>query len=242
MRARIGCCGPRDTSPEQRSEASSSRTSSSTRRTNRYGLEDIIDLHWKIANPHVFADALRFEELHAESIGIDALGPDARGVSPPHALIIACVHRAAHHDNSDCLIWLYNIHLIARAMTAPDRIRVESLASDKCLRSVCARGVADARARFDTEVPLDWLEVQPDWRQEPSAVFLQPKRTKADILASDLRALDSWQQRARLVQEHLFPPADYMRRAYGFSSPLFLPVAYVDRAVTGIGKWFRRER
>ena len=59
------------------------------RRTNRYGLEDIIDLHWKIANPHVFADALRFEELHAESIGIDALGPDARGVSPAHALIIA---------------------------------------------------------------------------------------------------------------------------------------------------------
>ena len=59
------------------------------------------------------------------------------------------------------------------------------------------------------------------------------------MLLSDLHALGSWDQRSELVQEHLFPPGDYMRRAYGFSNPLFLPVAYVDRAVTGIGKWFR---
>ncbi len=212
-------------------------------RTNQYGLTDVIDLHWKIANPHAFADAFTFDELDAESIGLDALGPAAHGVSASHALMIACVHRAAHHDNSDCLIWLYDIHLLARAMTAQNRASVMSLAERKRLRSVSVRGIADARARFGTEVSTDWLELlQGDALREPGAEFLRTGRTKADILLSDLQALRSWHQRAKLVQEHLFPPSDYMRRAYGFSSPLFLPVAYVDRAVTGIGKWFRRDR
>ena len=211
------------------------------RRTNRYGFADIVDLHWKISNPHVFADAFSFEELHQTSMAIEALGPDARGTSPVHALIIACVHRAGHHDNTACLIWLYDIHLLADGLSVDDRARMAGLAAAKRLRSVCGRGIADARTHFATRVAADWLErLQLDGRCEPSAAFLHSGRTKADLLISDLKVL-GWQQRARLIQEHLFPPAGYMRRAYGFSSSFFLPVAYVDRAVSGIGKWFRRD-
>jgi hypothetical protein len=211
------------------------------RRANRYGLADIVDLHWKISNPHVFADAFSFDELHETSMAIEALGPDARGASPVHALMIACVHRAAHHGNTVCLIWLYDIHLLADALSVDDRARVAGLAAAKRLRSVCARGIADARALFATRVAADWLErLRLDGRGEPSAAFLNSGRTKADLLVSDLQAL-GWPQRARLIQEHLFPPAGYMRRAYGLSSSFFLPVAYVDRAVSGIGRWFRRD-
>jgi hypothetical protein len=37
------------------------------------------------------------------------------------------------------------------------------------------------------------------------------------------------------------PPPAYMRKTYGFSSPVLLPFAYALRAVKGAGKWFRAD-
>jgi hypothetical protein len=208
-------------------------------RTNPLGLTAIVDLHWKVANPHVFSDMFSFDELHAASVGIDLLGPHARGLSDEHALMIACVHRTAHHGNADCLIWLYDIHLLASALSEDARRRVASLADRKRVTAVCARGIADAKARFTTEIPANWLETaSPHCQREPSAAFLRAGRTKAHVLISDLCALQGWQQRARLVWEHVVPPSDYMRRLYGISNPFLLPAAYVNRLFTGIGKWF----
>jgi hypothetical protein len=210
------------------------------RRTDRFGLSDVVDLHWKVANPHAFADAFSFEELAEEATTITALSQCARGVSEVDALMIACIHRAAHHANSDCLIWLYDIHLLAGAMSGHSRERFADRADRKRLRAVCGRGIANAQARFNTTLPDEWLErlMSLDGMHEPTAAFLRNGTTKLDILFSDLRTLPG-RRRAALVREHLFPPRDYMRRSYGFSGNFFLPFAYVDRAVTGIGKWLR---
>jgi hypothetical protein len=62
---------------------------------------------------------------------------------------------------------------------------------------------------------------------------------KVDILASDLKALPGWRQRLRLLREHVFPPAGYIRRRYAVSSPLALPALYAHRFVTGAFKWRR---
>ena len=58
-----------------------------------------LDLHWKIAIPQLFADAVTVEELMSRSLPVTALGPTARTLSIADALFVACVHRVAHHQD-----------------------------------------------------------------------------------------------------------------------------------------------
>jgi hypothetical protein len=60
-----------------------------------------------------------------------------------------------------------------------------------------------------------------------------------DVLLSDVTALPDWRARARLVKEHVFPPAAYMREAYGISGRGWLPALYIWRFATGARRWFR---
>ena len=209
-------------------------------RHDRYGFADTIDLHWKVTNPHVFADVLTFDELAAAARPIPALGPHARGPSSVHALLLACVHRVAHHQNSDLLIWLYDIHLLFGALDADEREEFLEVARIKRLRSVCASGLDSAARWLGTRLPeayRDRLETGVDEEREPSAAFLQPGMRRVDILRSDLRAVGGWRRKVRLIREHLFPPAAYVRARYGPNTPLVF--AYLDRVLTGVGKWFR---
>jgi hypothetical protein len=211
-------------------------------RSIRYGFTDAVDLHWRIANPHMFADTLTFEELAKCSKPIDALGPNALGPSDAHALLLACIHRVAHHDNSDRLIWLYDIHLLAGSMSAETRATVAEAATAKALRAVCASGIELAQHRFATALPQGWTEqLETDNRaSEPTAMFLRSGRNKVDDLFSDLQMLDGWQPRMKLLREHLFPPVAYIRHAYGLANPVWIPLGYAHRIVTGFGKWFHR--
>ena len=210
-------------------------------RPSKFEFNDVVDLHWKIANPHVFADAFSFDELAADAVAVPALGPETRTLSTAHAFLIACVHRVAHHGNSERLIWLYDIHLLAAAMDAAFGDRVVDLAHAKQLRAVCARGIAQAQSRFAIEPPAGWIARLQSGVEgsEPTAAFLRADRKKIDVLLSDLRTLGGWRQRLTLLREHLFPPAAYMRNAYGVTNPLLLPFSYVIRALTGFRKWFR---
>lgn len=209
-------------------------------RGDRYQLTDIIDLHWKVTNPHLFADVLTFDELMTTARPIPQVGEAAWGPSTVHALLLACVHRVAHHQNSELLIWLYDIHVLVAAMTPGEHAQFLECARVKRLRSICRAGLDGAWRRFRTPHPSDWrdrLESSSDDEIEPSAAFLQPGVRRIDILLSDLRAVGGWTRRMRLLQEHLLPPAEYVRARYGRRTPLLF--AYVDRVVTGVGKWFR---
>jgi hypothetical protein len=44
---------------------------------------------------------------------------------------------------------------------------------------------------------------------------------------------------ARLLREHLFPPAEYMQAKYGFTGRLWLPAFYASRVLNGMREWFR---
>src|SRR5262249_51587245 len=70
-------------------------------------LPHTIDLHWAISNRPLFARMLSFDELRRDARPIATLGADALAPAPVHALILACVHRVAHHDDAPTLIWLY---------------------------------------------------------------------------------------------------------------------------------------
>ena len=209
-------------------------------RGDRYGLTDTVDLHWKVTNPHLFADAMTFDELTASSRALPQLGDHARVPSNVHALILACVHRVAHHQNSDRLIWLYDIHVLAGAMTPGERAEFLALARVKRLRSICACGLGRAQSRFGTEHPARWLDHLQTGRHdeiEPTAAFLEQGLRRIDILLSDLRAVGGWTRKIRLLREHLFPPPAFIRSRYGSDTPLLF--AYVNRILGGVGKWFR---
>lgn len=85
-------------------------------RSGQHGVQHVFDLHWKIANPQLFADLLSYDDLHTEAVAVPALGEHARAVDGIPALVLACVHRMAHHNDSIDLLWLYDIHLLATGM------------------------------------------------------------------------------------------------------------------------------
>jgi hypothetical protein len=201
---------------------------------------NILDVHWKIANAQVFADVLGHEELARSAISIPALGPAARGLSNVHALLLACVHRMAHHLDSDRLIWLYDIHIVGQRLTPDEWTAFAALAADRQVVAVCRRSLERARDQFSTEVPSAVWE-HPRWRsagKEPSAGYLAPRR-RVDAVADDLRALSTWTARWRLAREHLFPPSSYMRDVYAPASRAPLAYLYVRRLVLGARKWLR---
>lgn len=200
-----------------------------------------VDLHWKIANPQVFASALTYEELADTAVPLDRLSPAARGLSTVHALLLACTHRVAHHHDSDRLIWLYDIDLLARAMTANDWQRFVDLAADRKMVAVCRHSLEQATKWFLTDVP-DHVWKDPRFQaaaDERSAGYLRPRR-HVSVIASDVRALPTWGARWRLLQEHFFPPAAYMRNVYAPASRSPLVFLYAYRLWRGARKWLAR--
>ncbi len=206
------------------------------------GVRHVYDVHWKLSTPQAFRHVLTYDELAAESAPIPDLGRRARGAGNVHALLIACVHRVAHHADDRRLIWLYDVHLLAGALTAGGWRRLVELASAKGMSGVCANGLAAAQEWLHTSLPegiLDELERVSLAACELSRRFLDGQ-SKLGVLVSDLRHVPTWRDRWRLVQQHVFPPPSYMFRKYDTDSVPLLPALYTHRVIAGAWKWVRR--
>src|SRR3984893_2363738 len=210
-------------------------------RIDGHGVRHLCDVHWKIANPQRFADAIPFDELAQAAVPIPALGPDARGLGRAHALWLACVHQVAHHYNRDMLVWAYDVHLLAETLDAADVARFLALADRTGVRRICLRALLLARTRFGTTIPptaLTTLGAAP--AKEPSCVFLDPGVRPFDVLLDDLRVLRGWRARLTLLKEHLFPDPCDIGRTYARGSRALLVWLYGRRIVAGAAKWFRQ--
>jgi hypothetical protein len=199
----------------------------------------VIDLHWRVANPQVFASLLDYEELVSAAVPIPALGPAARGLSVVHALLVACVHRVAHHLDSDRLIWLYDIHLLAGDLSNEAWKQVTGLAIQRRVAAIVSQSLARTADRFGTAIPAVVFEDLNEATQvhERSAAYLRSHRRHVQEVAEDLRELPTWRARARLMREHLLPPAVYMRRVYAPQSRAPLGLLYLLRAWRGARRW-----
>ena len=204
------------------------------------GLEHVVDLHWRVANPQSVSRVLSHAEMLSRAHAIDVPGGRLRVACPADALVLACVHRAAHHQDAQDLLWLFDIHLVARRLSDAEWHAVVNAARAGRVSALCARGLTLAAARFGTVVPaFAWAALGGAPATEPSAVFLQPRLTPAGRLLSDLRALGVGAG-ARLLFEILVPPRTYMRATQGDAA--WLPWLYVRRVVAGAGKWLRPVR
>ena len=200
------------------------------------GVRHTCDLHWRVSNRAAFSRLLPWERLAAETRPIPAL--DADGLTPPHALLMACLHRVAHHFDPPTLIWLYDIHLLASSMSEEEAARFVALAVDSGLAAICARGIALAQHHFLNVAARGVRQLVPAGH-EPLAAFLHKGFRPFDVLMSDLRALPGYRARCQLLREHLFPSPQYLRAARPRLGSGPLPWLYARRIVRGATRWFQ---
>jgi hypothetical protein len=205
-------------------------------RTEPSGVSHQVEVHLRLANVAPFSDALSYTDARAASVGIESLG-GSRTLGPPHALLLACMHRVAHHFNSTRLIWLYDIHLLATAMSAEEWTMLIAAAERAQMRAVCLAGVSAAAQLFGTAVPE---RVVARWRAagpEPSARFLHGQLREIDLQWANLRQA-GWRTRARMIRARLFPPLRYMRSRYPGRRDVLMPWLYVYRIASRLPAWF----
>lgn len=208
-------------------------------RTTASGYSHHLDLHWKLANQAIFADALRWDELIAAAIPLPALDRSVRALSPVHALMYACLHRIAHlawdldsGGHGDRLIWLYDFHLLAHRLDADDFRALQLIATERGLAGACLDGLSAAQQAFHTALPNDLLE----------ALSISAREEKFDVSAARRRWYQEWhnlhampaRQRLAFMREKLFPHAAYMRELYGVNTTSGLAWAYVRRLAAGV--------
>jgi len=213
------------------------------------GGEHTVDLHWKINNSELLSRLFSYDELRRAAVPLPGLSPHALGAGPVHALLIACMHRAGHkqapyyvdgvaHYSGDRLIWLYDIHLLALALSPVQWTEFLGLAGQKGLRAVCMEGISQTQRCFSTPVPQDVMVglAQPG-PLEPAAEYLNALHLRRRWL--DLCAHDGLGTKLRFVRELVFPPAAYMRDRFPDASLKWLPWLYVLRTLGGLRR--RRE-
>lgn len=209
-------------------------------KTDAHGLRHVVDLHWKIVNPQILADALPFDTLWRDAEKAPALGPAARVPSSVASVVLACVHRLAHHQGQDRLVWLYDLKLLAAGFGTADWESLRVLATKRGVAGLCLDGLREASVRLGALLPAAVeAALAAAAPTEPSRQYLEGTVHKRDVLVSDLSVLPTWGARLRLLREHAFPPAAFIRQRYGVRNPLWLPALYVHRLVAGAYKWVR---
>jgi hypothetical protein len=206
-----------------------------------------VDLHRRLVSGAVMSGLFGFSELLAASRPLPRLGALALGLGQVDALLLACLHRAKHDSSpyysdgvaylgGDRLIWLYDIHLLAAALTAAEWQAFTATAQAKGLSDICLGALKATAARLGTELPptvLSALDV--GHRIEPLSAYLGAGRVHA--LAMDIRAVDGVTDRLQYLRELCLPPAPYMRAKYASARVTWLPWLYARRAVEGVRKW-----
>ena len=210
---------------------------------DRFGIEHVLDVHWRVSNTQMFSRSLDYDELTSRAVPVSALGDHARGLGPADALLLACMHRV-HHLHSpfhvegvepaggDRLIWLNDIHLLSNSMSLRELVEFARLADERGMRAVCRDGLLKARRCFDTRIPEEvLLLLARAGSTERSEAHLRAGSLRH--LLTELRSLPRWQDRVTLLGEHLFPPTAYMLEKYAPGNRAWLPLLYLRRGIHG---------
>jgi len=207
-------------------------------RVDHLGIDHLLDIHWRIANPQVVSQVLTHDELVARSVMVRVQDYAMRVPSAVDSVLIACVHRAVHHPDVEQRYWIEDIHRLASGFGRSEWETFTARAADRSVRTICFQGLKRAEALFQTAVPPEVLTALSAGPSEASAVFVRNGLRPVDRLVADARALGLVGS-ARLLREHVLPPAHYMQAKYGVTSRAWLPAFYVSRVLNGIRKWWR---
>jgi hypothetical protein len=206
---------------------------------DEHGLEHVFDFHWEFSTRKLFARIFAYDELARDAGPVPALGGAARMLGPVHALLVACIHPVMHHRGEEHLIWIRDVHEIARRLSPREWEELVAQARAKKVGEIVGRAHGQAREFYGecgATAAIEILDGVPPG-SEPSSEFLRPGRRWSDELRSDLRELESWRDRLTLLREIVLPRPGYMFRAFGIEQRpwryLVLPALYARRALRG---------
>lgn len=198
-----------------------------------------IDLHWAISNRPAFASMLSFDECRASAIEVPPLGPAAWGTSQIHSLLLACIHRVAHHGGFNRLIWLYDIRLLVERLSKEQLQEFWYLAREKRLVALCSAAFRETAASVGCSAEV-FHDAPTPRRAEPSASYLVGPVSQLRDVMLDVKGTIGLRAKARLLLSHLLPDRLHMRTAYGARGPGSLAAAYCRRALLGVWKSVKR--
>ena len=148
----------------------------------------LVDLHWRISNPRIFGEAVQFGDFRSRAMRLPALGSAALGPSRADGLLIACMHRVAHHEDDIDLLWLWDVHLLVETLAEGERALFAQLAQRAAMTAVCRRGIGLCADLFGTRSARDVLDRLTPSAPERSERFVGGVRPVA-VFASDLAAI-----------------------------------------------------
>jgi hypothetical protein len=210
-------------------------------KTDSAGIDHVFDFHWRVSNPQLFSKVLSCDDLRAGAVPIPSLSLHSLGPNTAHSLLIACIHRVAHHHDLQNFLWLFDIHLLCARKTEAWFEEFAALACERGVAAVCARGLSLAEDVFATSLP-EFLIPALDARfeREETARYLIAKRRWYRDLWLDLAQFGSNRERAKFLLQHAFPPAVFLLDKYDASDMRLVPLLYVRRAFGGVGRLLKR--
>ncbi|MBG0791941.1 nucleotidyltransferase family protein [Methylocystis sp. H62] len=212
--------------------------------------EHQLDIHWRISNAVVLSKLFSYNELFSVAKPLPMLSSHAFAVDHVDAILIACMHRAAHKQapyfvndveyyGGDRLIWLYDIHLLMSKLTQFQQDRFVHMASEKGLREICSEAIEQSIACFHTSVPEQMRKALIEQGQGGKASrFLNGSVTYQYY--ANFMAVEGAGNKLSFLAGLLFPPAKYMRRVYYNVKPDFLAWLYLRRIGIEVFKRLRR--
>jgi len=213
-------------------------------RVDSLGLQHDIDLHWKISNPQIFSEIYSFDELMRNAIEFSIAGVQARMPSYIDSLVIACIHRVAHHYDEENLLWLYDIHLLTEKLSPLESAEFAAKARKKEVWRICRRGLELAQKWFETDLPeafsLETTRAMDRQTDEKTSAYLRSDRKWFHDVWHDLKNLPSAKQRLQLLKEHAFPHREYILAKYPTAPRALWPLLYPLRITLGLRRIFGR--
>ena len=202
-----------------------------------------LDVHWKISNRTYFNSILLYEDLIKNAIPVPKLAPHAYTIALVDTLLFACLHRAVHamDDDTNRLIWLYDIHLLCETLTSNELEYFTARANSLNVSALCQDAIEQTHLRFHTCLPdtvLTQLRTS-DTQSDPSAHYLQGGRFTQ--IQCNLNSLPSIKDKLAYISEILFPPQNYMLIKYKTHNKLLLPLLYLHRFIVGCKKQISRK-
>lgn len=182
-----------------------------------------IDLHWQAVSRPALLQSLPFTRLHerGQPLGV---GGTLRALHPQDALLLACVHRWAHHRQGSRLIWHIDMAMLWEQLPPGGQAAV--------VERACAGRVA-ALLQAGLHSIADWIVLEPALDEQLSAAAGQePARRLLDLRLPDWR-FDLYtthgRQRLQVLRDYLLPDPQWLRQRYATAHWRWLPWLYLRR-------------
>ena len=192
-----------------------------------------LDLHWRINNRQILANAYTVDELILEgkSLYLD----DAKMMIPSNAdnLLISCLHRLGHHHTEERLAWLNDINLLANVLSANEWQSLLEKASIKQISAITLDALTLCVELFNTNFPDKIKEkmLEHSQQKELSQIFLRRNLPEWKYFYYEILAMKSWEKRLMLLKENILPSPSYVRQQM---QTKFASLAYLKRFWRGI--------